>query len=477
MLADGVGMIASRCRTRAIAGSWAAVAALAALGPLACGGADTSTLTVPDAGGDQSLDVEVDGAPDGAADASAEALEEAGIDAAQDIAPDALPEAGPEAGSDCTGLADFTRCTIVTVPDRSYDICVDGVCVSPGCGTADCNAPGPHFKLGDTGQRDCYDAAGAVIGCSLMSGCTGLCGQDGQLGWDVANPKAARFTRTSGAEPTVVDEVTGLVWQGCAAGATGPTCTGTPSDMLWADALSFCDSLSWGTYDDWRLPDEYELHSILDYGIDKPALDAIAFPGTPNDWFVSSSTYAAIPDGAWFSMWYGTGLWGVVVPKEHPDSAGKVRCVRDGILPALDLARFERKLDVPGQPVVRDHVTDLEWQGCAAGFSGDDCLTGKMDARTWAGALAACEDLDWGGFSDWHLPDIKQLRSMIDNRRTNPGVSPIAFPNTPDLPAWSSTTNVADTTTAWSVTIGFGGGVQEAGKSAGTLALRCVRVP
>ena len=459
---------------------WVTFAGLLVVGPGACGGSDEVTTTLIEAG--EEADAAIDVLLEAGADTGVDVPPDTSVDVGKDTIPDAVVEAGPdgaapEAGSDCTGKPDFARCTIVTSPDRSYDICVDGVCVSPGCGTAGCNALGPHFQLGDTGQRDCYDTAGAAIACAPIEGCTGLCGQDGQLGWDVGNPKTARFTRSDGAQPTVVDEVTGLVWQGCPAGTSGPTCAGAPSDLLWAQALAFCDALSWGSFDDWRLPDEYELHSILDYGNDKPALDSSAFPGTPNDWFVSSSTYAAMPDGAWYSMWYGTGLWGVVVPKDHVDSVGKIRCVRDGVLPSLDAVRFERQLAVAGQPAVRDHVTGLVWQGCAVGFSGDDCSVGNLEPHDWAGALAVCESLDWAGATDWHLPDIKQLRSTIDNRRTNPGVDPMAFPNTSDLPAWSSTTNTADTTTAWSVTIGFGGGVQDAGKLAGVLAVRCVRIP
>ncbi|MBI5488414.1 MAG: hypothetical protein HY905_13860 [Deltaproteobacteria bacterium] len=53
--------------------------------------------------------------------------------------------------------ADFTPCDVRTVPDRSYDICVEGACVSPGCGDRTCNPPGPNWPLADTDQRSCFN--------------------------------------------------------------------------------------------------------------------------------------------------------------------------------------------------------------------------------------------------------------------------------------------------------------------------------
>lgn len=38
-------------------------------------------------------------------------------------------------------------------------------------------------------------------------------------------------------------------------------------------------------------------------------------------------------------------------------------------------------------------------------------------AYSWQAALTYCEDLNYAGFSDWHLPNIKELHSIVDYGR------------------------------------------------------------
>ncbi len=54
---------------------------------------------------------------------------------------------------------------------------------------------------------------------------------------------------------TVTDMATGLMWQKNDSGIT----------MNWKDALSYAENLKYAGYDDWRLPNAKELHSIVDY--------------------------------------------------------------------------------------------------------------------------------------------------------------------------------------------------------------------
>jgi hypothetical protein len=54
----------------------------------------------------------------------------------------------------------------------------------------------------------------------------------------------------------------------------------------------------------------------------------------------------------------------------------------------------------------------LFWQGCPAGQIGENC-TGNVENKDQVDSVTYCENLNWGGFDDWELPNIDQLRSLI----------------------------------------------------------------
>jgi hypothetical protein len=406
----------------------------AALGVmLAFAGCDAREHDAED--GDADGDADTDSDTDSDADGDTDSNTGSGNDTETQSSTDDWPTEG------CVEQPDFTPCNVVTSPDRSYDICVNGKCVSPGCGDATCNVPGPHFPLPDTGQRDCYDGVGKIACPSDPA--ADFFGQDAQYGWDVAHESSERFSRDTSVsdEPVVTDNVTGLVWQGCAAGQIGSECGSySASSYTWEKALAYCDALVWGGVHDWRLPDEYELQSIVNYGT-LPAIDQTTFPlpytNPPDDfpatfWSSSSSIYDA--SSGWY-VEFEAGTAGAGIAKT---AHAHMRCVRSGTTP--ESPRFTRAEPEADQPVVTDHVEGLEWQGCTAGQAGDSCELGSPDITlTWQKALAYCESLSWGGHADWRLPNTNELRSLVDNRRTYPAVNPVLFPATPSYREfWSS---------------------------------------
>jgi len=121
-------------------------------------------------------------------------------------------------------------------------------------------------------------------------------------------------------------------------------------------------------------------------------------------------------------------------------------------------SRFERTFPGPAdQPMVKDNVTGLTWQGCPAGLSGSDCLTGTISLKTWADATGYCTGLAWGGQSTgWRLPYVKELSSLVDRRKYLPAIDTTAFPNTPSNSFWSLSSDASYTSYAWTVTFNTG---------------------
>lgn len=111
--------------------------------------------------------------------------------------------------------------------------------------------------------------------------------------------------------------------------------------------------------------------------------------------------------------------------------------------------------------VVNDTKTGLMWQ--------DDAVGSTM---TWANAITTCENLTLGGYSDWRLPNIRELKSITDRTRANPAISPNFTAIVSDI-YWSSTTHASSSSGAWIVNFlnGSGGWNNRTGSN----YVRCVR--
>jgi hypothetical protein len=113
---------------------------------------------------------------------------------------------------------------------------------------------------------------------------------------------------------------------------------------------------------------------------------------------------------------------------------------------------------------ITDTRTGLVWQKDEGG------------QKTWSAALGYCNDLvlpPTDGYTDWRLPNAKELMSLTDDLRYNPSIDTTYFPNAVASYYWSSTTIAYYTGYAWYVDFG-GGGVYYIGKSS-PFYVRCVR--
>lgn len=114
-----------------------------------------------------------------------------------------------------------------------------------------------------------------------------------------------------------------------------------------------------------------------------------------------------------------------------------------------------------GNGTITDNVTGLIWQKCSMGQDSLDCSSGPgpMAAAPvkWATAITYCDELDLGGSSDWRLPGIKQLESLIDYGTYNPPINNLFTNTATDYHGyWSSSTYVGTTSSAWVVFFGSG---------------------
>jgi hypothetical protein len=115
-----------------------------------------------------------------------------------------------------------------------------------------------------------------------------------------------------------------------------------------------------------------------------------------------------------------------------------------------------------GDETVTDNVNGLVWQRAV-----------DPSTYTWAAARTYCEGLTLAGSSDWRLPTITELESLVDRRRSSPSLDTAAFPNTPSAAFWSSTAYAGSSTDAWVVF--FSTGYASFVGPDGTNRVRCVR--
>jgi len=231
---------------------------------------------------------------------------------------------------------------------------------------------------------------------------------------------------------TVSDSITGLVWQKLDGG-----------EMTIENATIYCDTLTLGNYNNWRLPNAHEAFSILNHQLVNPALNVQVFTTTAAEYWWTSDRQANDSSKVWATN-AGGGIGNH--PKSETISAGgpkkfHVRAVRDAIAPVAIPNQYTDN----GNNTITDHLTDLIWQ--KAPFS---------DSLSWEQSLTYADTLTTAGFNDWRLPNIKELQSLNDETRINPSINSTYFNVTNVNKYWSSTTLPNQTAKAWYLNTQFG---------------------
>ncbi len=265
----------------------------------------------------------------------------------------------------------------------------------------------------------------------------------------LALPAFAAFTDNG--DGTVTDSQTGLVWMRCSLGQTwnGTTCTGTAAAYPWAQATALTHTYAGRS--DWRLPKIRELKSIADVGKYNPAIDGSAFPATPASGFWSGSPVAGVSGGAWgVGFYHGNDDWG------DRNSAFQVRLVRAGQFFSLfNDARPSSDYVDNLNGTVTHTPTGLTWMRCSVGqtWNGTTC-TGTANTYAWDQAKALTQT--YAGHNDWRLPDLLELKSLVDYTRSRLAINASVFPAASASYFWSGSPFAGYSDYAWSVYFYFG---------------------
>lgn len=314
------------------------------------------------------------------------------------------------------------------------------------------------YKVVDTDQTTYYDTL-HVVG-QIFPG-ESFYGQD-------ANYQGYAPSYTDNGDGTVTDHVTGLMWQ------QSPDMDGD-GDIDYADKMSYDEAMEGAAgfnlagYTDWRLPTIKEMYSLILFsGIDPsgytgtstngltPFLDTSYFDFNYGDQsageriidaqMASSTLYVSttmMGDRTMFGVNFADGrIKGYPtgpMPGQTEDKQFYVMYVRGGNNYGIN--DFQNN----GDGTITDQATGLMWMQ-------DDNGTGL----NWPDALAYAESFVYAGYSDWRLPNAKELQSIVDYTRSPSTTNSAAIDpifnctqitdegGSPDYPFyWSGTTHAS----------------------------------
>jgi hypothetical protein len=241
---------------------------------------------------------------------------------------------------------------------------------------------------------------------------------------------------------TLTDSVTGLVWE----------LSPEPIEKAQAAAVSYCEALDLAGQTDWRLPTRLEYVTVLDEGLPNGfAMPPPVSVTTTGAHWTSSPTGTTA--GAWFVVNDGYGMW-TIATESTPMLA---RCVRGPVRGGSVQVGTDTAIDA---------MTELEWQRTNL----DD-----LD-RDWESALDHCETLEHAGKTDWRLPSIKELATIVDETAAESlVVSDATFGDSDAYRYWSSTPAVSFSNERFALALETGFGASPSIKMTELAAARCVR--
>lgn len=228
--------------------------------------------------------------------------------------------------------------------------------------------------LNDTGIKTCSNATQNGLPCPVA----GFPGQDAEYGTNSFNftkldaaGNALPVTATN--HSCVRDNVTGLIWEVKANDGGLRDKDNTYSFNSTAQFAEQVNATGLCGFNDWRVPSPQELVGIVDYSSLNPKIDANYFPD--DTWGGYYWTTAG-------HMVYGDVAWSVDFHEGYVDP-----CYTD----------------------VNNSVRLVRGKSNGSGLIWGESLYGM----TWEQALNAAKNSTFNGYSDWRVPNVKEMQSIL----------------------------------------------------------------
>ena len=291
-----------------------------------------------------------------------------------------------------------------------------------------CPRPVPHTGIT---SLQCY---GNFLGNRSDCASTGAIALNNQQDGHRTQINAMSY-RAVGANPLtscVLDNVTGLVWEGkTSTGTRAGTNTytnennshpnGVNAYIAQVNAQNLCG------FNDWRMPTVDELVGLLDfsqYTAGTPRIPSAWFPNTMANWYWTSTGWIQEDYYAWHVN-FDPVTFNVARAEFGRASPGHVRLVRGGssIRGQFNFTSIAFDNDAANNVAV-DAVTGIKWRRCPTGKTWDGSRCTGSPLTLSQGSMLSHARTKVG----WRVPNIKELASLVSRTRTNPSLDTTTFP-------------------------------------------------
>lgn len=262
------------------------------------------------------------------------------------------------------------------------------------------------------------------------------------------------------ADGTVTDLVTGLMWQQ-SFDHNGDGEIDVNDKLTYTELLDLVDrGVSFAGYDDWRLPSIKEMYSLILFSGRDISPESTSEAGlTP---FIDNQTfefaYGDLDAGerlidmqcATTTMYISDEVEQMVFGVNFADgrikgyglnSPGGGQKTFNYLLVRGNTEYGINNFADNGNGTITDQATGLMWMQ-------DD----NAEAILWADALAYAEGKEFAGYTDWRLPDVKELQSIVDYTRCPAATNSAALSTLFGATAINNEAGVVDYPFYWSST-------------------------